>query len=1515
MFRHKFLSMVILAGLLISQAVPPAMAATLCDSAQFVSDITVPDGSTYAPGSTFTKTWRLLNNSTCPWTTSYKVVWAGGDSMSAPPATNIPVDVPPGQMLDLSVNLTAPTTSGHYRGLFKISNASGGQFGIGASAGDAFWVDINVVDVNAVIYDFVANAPYAQWKSGAGAIPFPGTSGDGRGFANQVNNPHLEDDSIDPLPGLLTVPQNKYNGYIQATYPEFEIQSGDRLQTLVNCEYGATGCYVTFRIDYILPNGVQKTFWSWKEAADKRFYRANLDLTPLAGQKVRFVFMLLSSGFASGDRAIWGSPRIIRAGTTQPPAPPATLTPLPPLPATATPLGQPPPTVGATGCDRATFVADVTVQDGTVFAPGAAFTKTWRLKNSGACVWTPSYKLVYYSGERMGAPTMVNLPWGAAYGSTVDISVNMVAPGAAGKYRGFWILANANGQFFGIGADASNPIWAEINVAGESPSNAVSYDFLANACSAQWKSGAGILPCPGTNGDSKGFILSLNPVKLEDGSVSTPGLLTFPQNRYNGYIQGYYPAFTIQPGDKFQTAVSCEHGSNCYVTFRLDYMTASGYIGTFWQWREQSDGKYYTANVDLTPLAGRSVRFILTVLATGYATNDRAVWSAPRILRMGGTPPTITPAPSDWPVYTNQLYGFQFKYPPQSQIINQSANYTKINLPITPGTNLAEKYLETSVTENATSCQSPLSATSRPGSPTETVVINGISFFKQTGGDGAAGNIYEWVAYSTLHGNACISMDFVLHTLSAIYPPPPVFDKAAESAVLAQIMSTFAWTPSTITPVSPSPTFTPTPITVPGTVVPSPLIRKLFMQDPVNGWAIGDPYVLRTSDGGATWYNVTASGIAAIKNAYFQNASKGWVIATLSESGMTSLFRTTTGGSTWMTYNNIPFNGGYIQFPDDMNGFVLAGEPSGMQKHAVQLYQTSDGGATWTLKYANDPSQPNNTLPFSGHKSGMTFRDPSTGWVGGDYPTPGYVYLYKTVDSGVTWSQQSLALPAGYESAYISITAPTFFGVNDAVLPVWMTLDAGKRDLYLYVTHDGGNTWNRSSAFARQGSNADFVSVRDAFSWDGAGFFHVTNDSGASWRQMTPNVNFGDGIRDMDFVSSTTGWMLDTDPNGNLTLYRTTDGGSTWTLLFGNASPQTLPDLTITAMRIELQNTSCFSPDDLMGVRVSVTNNGQAAAGSFVMRVNNIDQTVNGLGIGETTTVFFAGYTNPVTAIADATGTITEIDENNNTRSEMVPIPTPPLPCVTPTFTPTPPVTLTGPYAVVRVPLNDVLNIRSGAGISQPAVGSFPSDAVNVMRTGPTASADNASWVEVQNPNGGTGWVNSYYLTEYVTHDAFCADMRIPALMEQLKGSMNQSNGDMFSTLVSPIHGTDVRLWAYQPEVNFNAAKAKTVFTSTEVYNWGSGPRGEPDTGTFAQIIQPRMQEVFNAPNSETYCDNLTKVFPLSNPWPYTNVRYYNLYKPATPGIDFDFRTWLIGFEYINGQPYLYSMVTIPWEP
>src|SRR5512134_3517432 len=167
--------------------------------------------------------------------------------------------------------------------------------------------------------------------------------------------------------------------------------------------------------------------------------------------------------------------------------------------------------------DRAQFIADVTVPDGTRYDPGATFTKTWRLRNIGTCTWTTSYTMVFDSGTQMGSTTSVNLPSNTAPGGTVDVSVNMTAPNAAGHYIGYWKFKNANGVIFGIGVNANRAWWVEINVVGGSAPGGVAYDFTTNAGSAAWSSGAGGLTFPGADGDAKGFVLKLDRPNFESG--------------------------------------------------------------------------------------------------------------------------------------------------------------------------------------------------------------------------------------------------------------------------------------------------------------------------------------------------------------------------------------------------------------------------------------------------------------------------------------------------------------------------------------------------------------------------------------------------------------------------------------------------------------------------------------------------------------------------------------------------------------------------------------------------------------------------------------------------------------------------------------------------------------------------------------------------------------------------------------------------------------------------------------
>ena len=122
------------------------------------------------------------------------------------------------------------------------------------------------------------------------------------------------------------------------------------------------------------------------------------------------------------------------------------------------------PTIPPTACDKAEFIADVNVPPGTVVAPGAHFTKTWRLKNVGSCIWTPSYRIAFFNGEQMGAPSSAQLPLNVAPGQTVDISLNMIAPSVTGAYRSYWIFQNATGSLFGIGLLANEPWFADIVV-------------------------------------------------------------------------------------------------------------------------------------------------------------------------------------------------------------------------------------------------------------------------------------------------------------------------------------------------------------------------------------------------------------------------------------------------------------------------------------------------------------------------------------------------------------------------------------------------------------------------------------------------------------------------------------------------------------------------------------------------------------------------------------------------------------------------------------------------------------------------------------------------------------------------------------------------------------------------------------------------------------------------------------------------------------------------------------------
>jgi hypothetical protein len=204
------------------------------------------------------------------------------------------------------------------------------------------------------------------------------------------------------------------------------------------------------------------------------------------------------------------------------------------------------------------------------------------------------------------------------------------------------------------------------------------------------------------------------------------------------------------------------------------------------------------------------------------------------------------------------------------------------------------------------------------------------------------------------------------------------------------------------------------------------------------------------------------------------------------------------------------------------------------------------------------------------------------------------------------------------------------------------------------------------------------------------------------------------------------------------------------------------------------------------------------------------------------------------------------------------------------------------------------------------------------MRTGPSAASGDSLWVQVQNPGGGTGWVNARYLTEYVSSTTFCADSRVNALLADLDHALTAPDGTQLASLVSTAHGLDVRLYRNGSVVNYDRAHAQYVFESTYQVHWGLAPSSGLDTfGSFHVSVLPGLQEVFNS-GYVPGCDTVqTGGASYDTSWPvqYANINYYSVYKPGPAGQELSWRTVLVGVEYVGARPYVFSLTQLAWEP
>ena len=343
---------------------------------------------------------------------------------------------------------------------------------------------------------------------------------------------------------------------------------------------------------------------------------------------------------------------------------------------------------------------------------------------------------------------------------------------------------------------------------------------------------------------------------------------------------------------------------------------------------------------------------------------------------------------------------------------------------------------------------------------------------------------------------------------------------------------------------------TPAPPAIAAPQIAAPAFIDIEFFNELDGWGITEMKLVRTNDGGITWYDVTPTDLEEVGSTvatFMLDKNHAWVqkpdFNNFPNNGL--LYRTVDGGLTW-TISSTPFSGGDLSFIDSNDGWMLADLGVGAGSNAVAVFQTTDGGETWTQTYTNDPNVPeaSDSLPLGGIKSDLVSRDMQTAWVSGVVYSPGTIYLFRTDDGGQSWTPVNLDIPEGAENFELGIDRDQmqFVSAADGFLIVRMSGDSTQTAIY--VTNDGGDTWTLTPTLIPEAGESEILSAQEAVIYNGEQFY-VTHDAARTWTTVSPDIVFGDSFVTMEFVNPNSGWIV-TLADDERALYRTQDGGATW---------------------------------------------------------------------------------------------------------------------------------------------------------------------------------------------------------------------------------------------------------------------------------------------------------------------------------------------------------------------------------
>ena len=251
-----------------------------------------------------------------------------------------------------------------------------------------------------------------------------------------------------------------------------------------------------------------------------------------------------------------------------------------------------------------------------------------------------------------------------------------------------------------------------------------------------------------------------------------------------------------------------------------------------------------------------------------------------------------------------------------------------------------------------------------------------------------------------------------------------------------------------------------------------------------------------------------------------------------------------------------------------------------------------------------------------------------------------------------------------------------------------------------------------------------------------------------------------------------------------------------------------------------------------------------------------------------------------------------------------------PVPTALPAPTAAPPL-----YKVIDVAFDDTLNVRSGPGIAYDITAALLPTQMGIQITGAGEQIGNSLWVPIV-AGDVRGWVNGTFLAQMSVAESFCFTPEVGSLVEKLQAAVQARDGVALAELVHP-EGMTVGLNWWNPQIPLTPAEVVGIFNSTAAYGWGTQDGSGFDlTGTFAERVLPDLDKNL-LPASQMGCNTIlngptTGLVQL--PPNYTEP-FFALYRPAPPeGFEFDWGTWVVGIEIVNGRPLIRYLVQFDYE-